>query len=200
MLAGPILGNMTIWLLMLLTGAKTEDKPKTPLRPQPRRDGDERIPIRRNKSGTALSDFVRAMREEDVEPPRTASTLTPGVPTRIRIPSPKPIMRTPLFPLSAPLSAETAMSPRNPHLSTFSRQMNGSIDTTMSKSPRAPTNLSLPFSSFVIEEEGLNDRTSAHSEAALSLPSYSELIDEANSVSLPQSPTIQANLRPTPTT
>lgn len=194
MLAGPIIGNMIIWLLTLWM-AKPDEKPQTPR--QPRRNGPERIPIRRNKSGTALSDFVKAMREEDAEPPRIASTLTPGIPTRLRIPSPKPMIRTPLFPLSAPLSDETAMTPRNAHLSTFSRQMHGSFDMSISKSSRAPIKLTPPFPPFQEEEEDEDEdeNNSASRRSALSPPSYSELIEEANSVPLPQSPIIQAKLQ-----
>lgn len=193
MLAGPIIGNLIIWLLTLLM-AKPEDKP-TPCRPQPRSNGPERIPIRRNKSGTALSDFVRAMREEDAEPPRIASTLTPGIPTRLRIPSPKPMIRTPLFPLSAPLSDETAMTPRNPHFFTFSRPMGGSFDMSISKSPHAPIRLISPFPPFQEEDEDENENNNTSERSPLSPPSYSELIEDANSVPIPQSPVIQENLQ-----
>ncbi|KAE9962167.1 hypothetical protein BLS_000718 [Venturia inaequalis] len=190
MLAGPVLGNMLIWLLTLWIW-NPDDIPQTPRQPQPRRNGPERIPIRHNKSGTALSDFVRAMREEDAEPPRTASTLTPGIPTRIRIPSPKPFIHTPLFPLSAPLSGELVVTPRSPHLSTFARQMNTTIDTTISASPHATA---LPFPPFKIEYGDHNDGTSPRS--APSLPSYPGLVDEANTIPLPQSPLIEAKFQP----
>ncbi|TLD39672.1 hypothetical protein E2P81_ATG00659 [Venturia nashicola] len=191
MLAGPVLGNMLIWFLALWIW-NPDDEPRTSRHPQPRREGPERIPIRRNKSGTALSDFVRAMREEDAEPSRTASTLTPGIPTRIRIPSPKPLIRTPLFPLSTPLSAETVMTPRNPHCSTFSSQMNTSIATTLSRSPGAIRNL--PFPPFkIVEEDDLKDKTSPRS--VLTPASSTELIDEAKAFPLPQAPVFQANLQ-----
>lgn len=197
MLAGPLFGNILIWFLTLWI-RKPDDTPQTTTHhPPPRRNnGPERIPIRRKKPGTALSDFVKAMREEDVKPPppRTALILTPGIPTRIRIPSPQTIVHTPLFPLSAPLSAETVMTPRNPHVPTFPGQKNQPIDTTPSKSQSPNHAPNLPFPPFEIEDQEAKGYISTSSNGKPSPPPSTDLIDEANKIPLPTSPIIQEKI------
>jgi hypothetical protein len=178
MLVGPLIGNFCVWLLMLWM--KRSD-PEPPARqPSIRVDGPEMIPFGSKKRGSALSDFVKAMREADDEPIQT-STLTPGMPTRINIHSPKTNTLSPLFPLSAPLTNETCMSPGNFHDSTFSLQISGFIDSSILKTP-SPTNKSA-FGLNALDEEDDSQYQSAQSP-----PSHAELLNEARSIPLPQSP------------
>lgn len=193
MLAGPLIGHICIWLLMLwMKNADLEPPAPTSHSSRSPANGPETIALRRMRPGNALSDFVKAMREEDDAPAQTSSRLTPGIPTRIHIHSPKPAIPSPLFPLSAPLTNNPLEMPRDPRIQTFSHQMNASIDMSTTKSPRPVKTACL---ASLLEE---NENNHASNRSALSPPSYSELIDEANSIPLSQSPVNQAMTHPGP--
>jgi hypothetical protein len=141
LLAGPLIGNLVVWLLGLYLKANEPEQPPAP-RTEERYDGREPIPMDRNNPGSALSDFVKAMREEEHETGESSnrtSNRSAGIPARIRIPSPKESMRTPLFPLSTPLSDDTGKSFRSSlgshHLT---RQDHSSADLTGHRSPGEP--------------------------------------------------------------
>jgi hypothetical protein len=137
MLAGPVIGNVVIWLLVLWM-KNSAPKPPPARRPSHSFDGPETIPIGSKPPGSALSDFVKAMREEDRQTDESPA-IAPGVPTRIQIHSPKAFILTPLFPLSAPLTDETCMSPCSPLGSNLSRQINGSVDLPITKTSQFST-------------------------------------------------------------